>query len=240
MKHTCSRCTRSFIRKRYLTRHSNDQQVMCRIPTHYCKSCDKGFSSVQSLCNHKRRCRTERHTTVCTSMDDIRDNDTVSALHMLNEYINKPSNDYTSINVIPYMTPSQCNITADTPAKRSDEVEIASPSQKKLDHHQRNVSYSLPVGVVSYPDNKLVHHVEVATNTGDEESEENDGEGDDNDDDEEIQQHMQRLQVLSKLMLSGYVKLKPAISDTINTLKRLDVLTEEQYQSLTLSVCSYL
>ena len=55
--HVCSRCTRSFARKRCLDYHIHRRQTPCSKPTHHCQSCSKGLSSAMSFWRHKQSCK---------------------------------------------------------------------------------------------------------------------------------------------------------------------------------------
>ena len=63
---------------------------------------------------------------------------------------------------------------------------------------------------------------------------------DDDDDDDELEKLLNQLVVLSELIVSGYKGCSAAIIDTVNTLRDLDCITEEQYQSLTNVIDRYL
>ena len=72
------------------------------------------------------------------------------------------------------------------------------------------------------------------TNTDDtySEDENTDVHSEDDVSNEETKQLLKRLDVLSKLITGGYRQLESAIVDTIDALLQLNVITEEEYQSL--------
>ena len=62
----------------------------------------------------------------------------------------------------------------------------------------------------------------------------------DDDDDDEMEKLLNQLVVLSELIVSGYKGCSAAIIDTVNTLRDLDGITDEQYQSLSNVIHRYL
>ena len=52
--HTCNTCGKSFKYLSKLEEHNN-RQIPCRPASYYCSACNKGFSSYQSLWEHKKK-----------------------------------------------------------------------------------------------------------------------------------------------------------------------------------------
>ena len=92
----CVVCRKVFSRMSSLTRHINDRQTSCHPPTHHCEKCDNGFSSYQTLWEHRRKCLSspvEKQPTKVIS------DSTVSP----DPFADQSS----SLKVIPYMLPSK-------------------------------------------------------------------------------------------------------------------------------------
>ena len=202
--------------------------------THWCHGCNMGFASRQSLCNHKKRCCTRRLDVAGTPMYEGKYDDVFPAVDKLNALINKHCKRSSLMQVKPYMIPPKCRGgDDDTPAKRI-RIETPSQPQKQFDYQSRVNNRLAPV-VLTYADNGDENICTVNTETDDKE-EKCDEEGDD----EEIRQLLKRLEVLSELITDGYRRLKPALSDTIYELKRLDAITEEESQTLNTAFYQYM
>ena len=52
----CNTCGKSFKCLSKLGEHNN-RQIPCRPASHHCSSCNRGFSSYQSLWKHQKKCQ---------------------------------------------------------------------------------------------------------------------------------------------------------------------------------------
>ena len=204
----CTICRKAFGRKNSLVRHINNRRKPCHPATHHCNRCDKGFSSYQSLWEHRRNCHPLHSEEKRTPAEDT--------VEELTSFINTVSDRPKS------MTPYTISLKRGdyrSPTERVEEETLLAP-QKKFDSQSKiNMEIDVPV-TLEYSDdeNDIDNHRENS-------------EGD-----KEIEDLFKRLDVLSKLIIGGYRELIPAIRDTIDELKDLDVITEAEHQSLTTAI----
>ena len=210
VSNVCVVCRRVFSRMSSLARHINERQTSCHPPTHHCDKCDKGFSSYQTLWEHRRKClsaHVEIQPTKVISDSDV-SSDTLT-------------DQSSSLKVIPYTLASKENgidSTVLTSPTRIHEHIFWRPQKKDSTLSRVNDSSGSVTLVYS-----------------DEEDENKDG-GDIkrlfsllNEDTKRL---FTSLDTLSKFIGVGYARLGPAIIDTIDELYKMSVITEGQYQSL--------
>lgn len=206
LSNVCVTCRKVFSRRSNLVRHINNRQTSCQPTTHHCDRCHKGLSSYQTLWEHRQKCLSspeERHPTKVISDSTV----------LSGPLVNTSSDQRSPLKVIPYILSSKDSI----PPTRN-QIEMFTQSQKKVTTLSKVNDNSVP---------------------SDEEDENEDGAvtkhffSSLDEDDGDIKRLFTQLDILSNFIGAGYIRLGPAIVDTVDELRKLDAITEEQYHRLT-------
>ena len=215
----CDICERSFSRKSNLVRHITNRETSCHPVTHHCSKCNKGFSSYQSLWEHRNRCEDRKHDASITQIYEGEGGNSTPSISLgtLDGYLNEASNHSSSMNVVPYMNLSKSDDTVETPAKR---VKIGTPMAPRKEHDR----YSRVNRIIA---NCSLPHSDVKDDDADEY-------------DDELDKLLNQLVVLSDLVDDGYITFRDAIIGTLDALEQMDGLKGAQYQSLATAINKYL
>ena len=64
----CNNCDKCFNNRRNFIHHTEKRLTPCKLPTHFCPSCNKGFASARALWQHRKICS---GSETITSMNKI-------------------------------------------------------------------------------------------------------------------------------------------------------------------------
>ena len=88
--YTCNRCSRSFASKRDLAYHGL-KNTSCTRPSHYCSTCNNGFSNASTLRIHRKKCQSSSYESI-EIPEKYDDAGSVVSFNTINKIVNnKPS-----------------------------------------------------------------------------------------------------------------------------------------------------